>query len=243
MKRLTDFWALSFDCYGTLIDWESGIRNALAGWKLRVGLPVGDDALVECFGRHEWVQQSETPGLRYPEILERVLRRMGTEWGVGVTGEEASAFGESVKSWPAFADSAPALGYLKKYHKLVILSNVDRESFRHSNAKLGVGFDCIFTAEDIGSYKPELRNFQYMLDRLAVLGIPKERILHTAESLYHDHLPAKQLGLCSAWIHRRHAQPGFGATRPPTGEVQVDFRYTSLAEMAEAHRKALHPVV
>ena len=120
----------------------------------------------------------------------------------------------------------------------MILSNVDRESFRHSNKKLGVEFDYIFTAQDIGSYKPDLRNFQFMSDNLARAGIEPTQILHTAESLYHDHIPAKKLGLATNWIYRRHDKQGFGATRPPTEEVRPDFRFNSLAEFADAHRVA-----
>ncbi|HVC29434.1 MAG TPA: haloacid dehalogenase, partial [Gammaproteobacteria bacterium] len=119
---------------------------------------------------------------------------------------------------------------------------VDRDSFSHSNAMLNVEFDYIFTAQDIGSYKPDLRNFQFMLDKLAAVGIEKTQILHTAESLYHDHIPAKKLGLATNWIYRRHAQQGFGATRPPTEEVTSDFCFNSMAEFAHAHCAALQVV-
>lgn len=137
--------------------------------------------------------------------------------------------------WPAFTDSAEALAYLTQHYKLVILSNVDRASFADSNALLGVTFDAIYTAQDIGSYKPDLTNFRYMLDRLAELRIAKSNILHTAQSLFHDHAPAKAIGLASAWIDRRHATGGFGATMAPPASTGYDFRFNSVADFAAAH--------
>jgi 2-haloacid dehalogenase len=130
------------------------------------------------------------------------------------------------------------LQYLKKHYKLVILSNVDNESFTHSNAKLLVQFDAIITAEDVGSYKPSPRNFEYMLSKLADRGIEKDQILHTAESLYHDHKPANAFGLASCWIYRRHSRPGFGATMNSGEQPEVNFRFNSLAELAKAHEEA-----
>jgi len=240
--KLTDFKVLSFDCYGTLIDWETGIRSALAVWRKRENLQVSDQEFIEAFGRNEWVQEQETPELLYPEILARVLKRVAGGWGLRASDADATAFGHSIRHWPAFADSAPALKYLKQHYQLVILSNVDRDSFSHSNAMLNVEFDYIFTAQDIGSYKPDLRNFQFMLDKLAAVGIEKTQILHTAESLYHDHIPAKKLGLATNWIYRRHDKQGFGATRPPTEEVTPDFCFNSMAEFAHAHCAALQVV-
>ena len=240
MKRLTDFSVLSFDCYGTLIDWETGIRSALAPWRRRENIQVDDQGFMEAFGRHEWHEEEEHPTLAYPKILERVLKRMAGDWGVYVSPDDMKAFGRSVGNWPPFPDSALALAYFKRYYKLVILSNVDRESFSYSNAKLSVEFDQIYTAQDIGSYKPDMENFQYLITHLEDLGIKSASILHVAESLYHDHIPAKKLGLTTTWIHRRHDKKGHGATRPPTEEVQPDFRYTSMFEFAEAHRAAVN---
>jgi len=142
-----------------------------------------------------------------------------------------------VSDWPAFADSAAALAYLKQHYQLVILSNVDRTSFAGSNRRLGVEFDAIYTAQDIGSYKPDLANFHYMLARLAERGIVPGDILHTAQSLFHDHGPAKRIGLASAWINRRHDRPGWGATLPPPEGAAYEFRFDSLAAMAEAHAR------
>ena len=121
----------------------------------------------------------------------------------------------------------------------MILSSVDRESFRGSNKRLAVEFDAIYTAQDVGSYKPDMANFTYMLDHLAQRGIKREHVLHTAQSLFHDHVPAQQAQLATAWIDRRHRQPGSGATMPLAKAVKTDFRFTSMAALAEAHRDEL----
>ena len=237
--QLTDFKVLTFDCYGTLIDWETGISESLKPLAARAGKAFTRDQLLEAHARHEAPQQAETPGMIYSELLMRVHDRIARDWGVEPVPAESQAHGRSIKDWPAFVDSAAALQYLKKYYKLVILSNVDRESFKASRAKLQVEFDHVFTAEDIGSYKPDLRNFEYMLEKLAAEGIRKHEILHTAESLFHDHLPANKMGLASAWIHRRDGKEGFGATHVPENMPKYDFRFTSMASMAKAHQESL----
>ena len=168
-----------------------------------------------------------------------MYRRLAEEWGISASWTECVAYGRSVRDWPAFADSADALQYLKKHYKLVILSNVDNESFSFSNQKLGVAFDAVYTAEDIGSYKPSLGNFEYMLKQLRTIGVKTGEILHTAESLFHDHKPANQVGLASCWIYRRRNDQGFGATMNPGAMPRYDFQFTSLAELAQAHRDEL----
>ena len=235
--RLTDFRVLTFDCYGTLIDWESGIIKALQPLFARADPALRRDEVLEAFGRHETAQQTETPSMMYSELLAVVHSRLAREWGIQTNASESKAFGRSVPDWPAFPDSPAALQYLKKHYKLAILSNVDRESFQASNDRLQIGFDYIFTAQDIGSYKPNPRNFEYLIERLGHEGFPKNEILHTAESLYHDHLPANKAGLASAWIYRRHAQQGFGATHPPGAMPKYDFQFKSMEELAKAHQK------
>ena len=237
--RLTDFNTLTFDCYGTLIDWESGIHTAMQPLIAKAGRPVPRDAALETFGRHEAAQEEKTPDMIYSALLAEVHRRIAKEWGVLLTEEDHLRFGASVPDWPAFPDSPEALAYLKQHYRLVILSNVARVSFAGSNRRLGVEFDAICTAQDIGSYKPDLANFEYMLRHLADLGVGKADILHTAQSLFHDHVPAKKMGLASAWIDRRHAQAGWGATPVPAEEGRYDFRFESLGAMAEAHKAAL----
>jgi 2-haloalkanoic acid dehalogenase type II len=236
---LTEFKVLTFDCYGTLIDWETGIHQALKPLAARSRQRFTRDQMLEAHARHEAVQEAETPAMPYVDLLPLVHDRIAREWGLEPIREESQAYGRSVKAWPAFVDSAAALQYLKKYYKLVILSNVDRESFKASNAKLLVEFDHVFTAQDIGSYKPDPRNFEYMIAKLAEAGIHKHEILHTAESLFHDHLPANRAGLASAWIHRRAGKEGHGATHVPEHMPTYDFHFTSMAEMAKAHQEAL----
>ena len=233
--RLSDFRVLTFDCYGTLIDWETGLCSALQPLLQKSGRRQARDEVLAAFGKHESAQESETPSMVYSNLLAAVHRRLAREWGVATTEHEDEKFGKSVPAWPAFADTVQALRYLKQHYQLVILSNVDRASFAGSNARLEVAFDAVYTAEDIGSYKPDARNFRYLLERLAERGISRGEILHTAQSLFHDHAPANAAGLASAWIDRKHATEGWGATRPPTTNPTYNFRFTSLAAMVEAH--------
>lgn len=235
--RLSDFKVLTFDCYGTLIDWESGMFAALQPLVARVPRKLTRDEILEAHARAESAQQRATPAKRYSELLAVVYRRLAEEWGAPASWAECETYGRSVPAWPAFPDTAEALAYLKRHFRLVILSNTDNHSFAGSNVKLGVTFDSICTAEDIGSYKPDPKNFDVMLERLAAMDVAPGDILHVAESLFHDHGPANRAGLASAWIHRRHAQGGFGATMDPGKTPKVDFRFTSMAELVAAHRR------
>ena len=228
--RLHDFQVLSFDCYGTLIDWETGITEALE--PMLDDDPPDPDFLLESFARLESAQQAATPGMPYPELLAGVHRQLAAELRRPTTPKLDAAFGASVPDWPAFPDSADALRYLKQHFRLIILSNIDRASFAASTRRLGVAFDAVFTAEDIGSYKPDPANFAYLLEHA---GSPPETILHTAQSLFHDHVPARHVNLATAWIDRRHAAGGWGATSPAE-RTSYDFRFETLEEMAEAHR-------
>lgn len=234
--KLRDFTTLTFDCYGTLIDWESGMFEALKPLTSRVQGTITRDRILEAHARQESAQQAMTPTMKYSELLAVVYKRLSEEWGVPASWEECQTYGNSIKDWPAFPDSMEALAYLKQHYKLVILSNVDNESFAHSNRLLGVTFDAIYTAQDIGSYKPNPCNFDYMIEKLETLGVAKQQILHTAESLFHDHGPANRAGLSSCWIYRRHDKQGFGATMNPGVTPKYDFRFTSMAELAAAHR-------
>ncbi len=236
--KLTDFKALTFDCYGTLIDWESGMIEGLKPLTRQLATPLSRDAVLEAHARHESSQQSYTPSMRYRDLLAVVYKRLAEEWGLTASLEDCVTYGRSVEDhWPAFSDSVEALRYLKQHYKLIILSNVDNQSFNGSNARLGVTFDAIYTAEDVGFYKPSDRNFDYMLEKLSALGLQKSDILHTAESMFHDHGPANRHGLANCWIYRRHDKQGFGATMNPGDMPKVDFRFNSMAELAEAHRQ------
>lgn len=200
--------------------WLSNLRlSRVCNWLTSTNLPIAE--------------------LAYRDLLSIVYRRLAEEWGIPVSWSECVAYGQTVKDWPAFTDSASALQYLKRHYKLVILSNVDNESFSASNEKLQTEFDAIYTAEDIGSYKPSDRNFEYMLKKLETLGIQKHEILHTAESMFHDHGPANRHSVASCWIYRRYDQDGFGATMHPGEMPKYNFRFNSMAEFAEAHREEI----
>lgn len=238
LARLKDFDALTFDCYGTLIDWESGMVAGLDPLVRQIDPEPSRDQILEAHAFYESTHQRQTPSKRYSELLATVYRRIGETWGLTPSWEAAQTYGRSVPHWPAFPDSAAALASLKTHYKLVILSNVDNVSFAGANARLGIAFDAVYTAEDIGSYKPDERNFDYMITRLGECGIEKHRILHVAESLFHDHVQATRHGLATCWIYRRHDQDGFGATMPPGERPEVDFQFNSMAAFAKAVAEA-----
>jgi 2-haloacid dehalogenase len=243
MTGVNDFSALTFDCYGTLIDWERGILAELRPWADRHGREdLSDNAILETFGATEAACEAATPAMLYPQILEEAHRRLARQWSIRSSADEIASFGQSVARWPAFADSATSLQYLKRYYKLVIISNVDRASFAHSNQKLGVAFDRIITAEDVGSYKPNLQNFHYALaDLERSLGVAKRQILHTAQSIFHDVVPAKSVGLATLWINRRKEAGGWGATPAPAAgdAAKPDFQVASMAEFVALHQAHL----
>lgn len=234
--NLSDFKVLAFDVYGTLIDWEYGMITALKPLTDKVSHSLTHDEILEAHAFHESTTQRWTPGKMYRDLLPVVYRRLAEEWGVDVTWEECQAYGLSVRQWPAFDDSREALAYLKQHYNLVVLTNTDNLSFQGSNARLGVHFDGVYTAEDVGSYKPADRNFEYMLETLARHGIKKDDILHTAESMFHDHVPAKTHGLANCWIYRRHDKDGFGATMNPGDLPRCDFQFNSMADFVTAHK-------
>lgn len=236
--QLQDYKALTFDVYGTLIDWETGMINGLKPLSDQISAAVTRDQILEAHAYYESSTQKQTPAKNYPQILAVVYKRLAEEWGVTVQWEECQLYGQSVRNWPAFSDSADSLAYLKQHYKLVVLSNVDNTSFTFSNEKLGVQFDAVYTAEDIGSYKPSSRNFDYMLENLSRMGIRKNQILHTAESMFHDHHPARQFDLANCWIYRRHDQRGFGATMNPGELPACDFMFHSMADLVEAHKNS-----
>jgi 2-haloacid dehalogenase len=200
------FDALTFDCYGTLIDWETGILAAL---RPLVGGAVGGETLLEAFARHEAALEAG-PYLPYREVLAGCMRGLGEELGFEPSEAEQAAFGGSVADWPAFADSPDALARLKARFKLGVITNCDDDLFAASNRRLGVEFDWIVTAQQARGYKPRAANFEFAFERI---DVPPERILHVAQSLFHDHVPAKALGMTTVWIDRRQSRSG-GATPP-----------------------------
>ncbi len=218
----TPFEVLTFDCYGTLIDWETGIVTAMTE-------ALGEhprEQLLELFGRHE--HEAEVPYRLYREVLAETLRKVAAELGVGVTAEQTDAFGASVADWPPFSDSGDALRRLQTQFLLGVITNCDDDLFALSEEKLGVRFDYVITAEQVGSYKPDLANFHYAHHRI---GVPREQILHVAQSLFHDHVPAKQLGMTTVFINRRATRGGGDGATPPA-DVKPDATFPDMAAFA-----------
>ena len=232
--NLREFRVLSFDCYGTMIDWETGILDNLRPWLGARGAEVEDAEILKAFGRAESAEEAAGPSAPNPTILQRVHARLATQWRL--VGDESAAvrFGASVGEWPVFADSHLALTNLKRRYRLVILSNVDRASFSASQEQLGVEFDAVYTAEDIGSYKPDPSNFAHLIRSERVAGFHKSEILHVGQSLFHDHVPAISAGISTCWIQRPTLAGDHGAARPPRRRPRVLFHFTSLAELAAA---------
>ena len=230
---LTTFAALSFDCYGTLIDWEAGIAAVLGPWARAHDPALTDEDLLVAYSEHEAAVEQESPTLLYPDVLREAFRRTGQALGYPVSDAQADALGVSVPDWPAFPDSADALRRLQQHYQLIILSNVDRASFAGSNRRLGVEFDQIITAQDVGSYKPNPANFAALARHVDTIGATG-KLLHVAQSLFHDHVPGKAAGLPTVWINRRHAQPGWGATPDPRASVTPDLEFPSMTDFADA---------
>jgi 2-haloacid dehalogenase len=231
---LAAFRVLSFDCYGTLVDWETGIAAVLGPWAREQGLDVTDEELLLAYGGHEAAVERETPAARYPEVLAEAFRRTGAGLARPVAEGWARRLGDSVPDWPAFPDSADALARLREHYRLVILSNVHRDGFAGSNRQLRGDFAAVITAEDVGAYKPAANHFRALDTTLAGLGVSRGELLHVAQSLFHDHVPAKREGLASVWVNRRHDQPGWGATPEPSGEWSHALEVTSMRELADA---------
>jgi 2-haloacid dehalogenase len=225
--ELDRFTALTFDCYGTLIDWESGIVTAARAVLGTSGADLADEAILEAFARHERPLE-HGPYQTYRAILAQVASAMGHERGVNVPDDEAQAFAASVPDWPAFPDSAAALARLSDRYRLGVITNCDDDLFAGSARRLGIDFDEVVTAQQAGSYKPAPRNFELILERL---DLPRDRVLHVAQSLYHDHVPAKALGFTTVWVDRRRGRPGSGAT--PAAEAAPDLVVPDLASLAD----------
>jgi 2-haloacid dehalogenase len=235
---LTKFKALSFDCYGTLIDWETGLLAVLTPWAREQGLDSSDEELLLAYADEEAAVQRETPSAHYPDVLATAFRRAGEKLGAPVSDEWAQRLGGSVPDWPAFPDSPEALARLARRYKLIILSNVHRAGFAGSNERLRGDFAAIITADDVGAYKPAENHFRELDATLPRLGVDRGELLHVAQSLFHDHVPAKREGLPSVWINRRHDRPGWGATPQPSDEWSFDLEFDSMANFADAVERA-----
>jgi 2-haloacid dehalogenase len=221
------FDAVTFDCYGTLIDWERGILDALQPALAPHGIDADDDELLERYARHE--AALEAGDYRpYREILAESLRRLCAELGCRASDDDARRFAQAIGQWPAFHDTAPALRRLRERFRLGVITNCDRDLFALSNRRLGVTFDWVVTAEDAQAYKPSHLPFELAFE---TIGMPRDRILHAAQSLFHDHVPAKHLGLTTVWVDRRHGRPGSGAT--PEASATPDLTVSSMQIFAD----------
>lgn len=230
------FEALSFDCYGTLIDWESGILEALQPILKGHGLALRDEQVLELYAEIEAQAEQREPRPRYREVLREVVRQLGARLDFVPTLAELDSLVESLPNWRPFPDTVEALRALKRRFKLAIISNVDDDLFASSARRLGVGFNWVITAEQAGSYKPALEIFKFALEKI---GLPKEKILHVAQSIYHDIIPAKRLGLATVWVNRSRGREGFGATPRAHGEPDLEVpdlgRLVSLMGLGPRH--------
>ncbi len=222
------FEALTFDCYGTLIDWEAGILAGLRPVLDARGVKPPDDEVLEAFAGAEAALEAG-PYLRYREILGRCLREVAADYAVAPDLADVASFAGSVGDWPAFPDSVEALRRLHERFRLGVITNCDDDLFARSATRLQTDFDWVVTAQQARGYKPDPRNFEVAFERI---GLPREQILHVAQSLFHDHVPAKELGLTTVWIDRRAGRAGSGAT--PPADAKPDATFTDMASFAEA---------
>jgi 2-haloacid dehalogenase len=213
------FEVLSFDCYGTLIDWERGMLRALKAVLFNHDIVIdSDNQILKTFAESESSQESGSY-LKYRQILKNVVKSFGAQLNFTPTEAELSSLAESIPDWEPFPDTVEALKALKKRYKLAIISNVDDDLFAYTAKKLKVDFDWIVTAEQVKSYKPSLQNFEVAIQRM---GISPDKLLHVAQSIYHDIVPAKSMGLSAVWVNRRQGKEGFGATLAASGQPDLE---------------------
>ncbi len=229
------FEYLTFDCYGTLIDWETGILNSLKPILAAYGHSVPDAQILENYAELE--ARAEAGAYKtYREVLQEVVRGLGStvQPRFRPTEREIRSLPESVKDWRPFPDTVAALRELKARYKLAIISNIDDDLFAATARRLEVPFDAVITAQQAGSYKPSLKNFHLAIESL---GVSAEKILHIAQSLYHDIAPAKLLGLATVWVNRRAGKAGGGATVASTAAPDVEV--PSLKALVELTQQAI----
>jgi len=212
------FTTISFDCYGTLIDWESGILPVLRRLLALHDQSLADAALLELYGEFE-AEAESGPYQNYRDVLQSVVLAFARRLNFEATPAEIRSLHESVPSWPPFPDTVAALRQLKRRFKLAVISNIDDDLFAATRNHLDVEFDAIITAQQAQSYKPSSRNFELALRTLA---LPPERLLHAGQSIYHDVVPAQSLGISAVWVNRKSARPGIGAVRAATGKPDLE---------------------
>jgi len=226
MLDFSRFEILTFDCYGTLIDWEDGILRCMHRVLAAHGRDTDDATILRLYGDFE-ANAEQGEYRRYREVLQSVVRQFGERLGFAPTDQEANSLPESLKEWLPWPDTVNALQELQSWFRLAIVSNVDDDLFAATLPQLGVRFDQIITAQQAGAYKPSLRIFELALSRV---GVPAHRVLHVGQSVYHDVLPAQSLGLATVWVNRPSSRTGVGAVK--TAEGRPDLQVTSLAELA-----------
>jgi len=227
------FTTISFDCYGTLIDWESGILPTLRAVLANHGQSLPDADILELYGEFE-AQAESGPYQSYRDVLQSVVRAFADHFHFEASSAELRSLHESVRAWPPFPDTVPALRELQKRYRLIVISNIDDDLFAETRKHLGLEFDGVITAEQARSYKPSVNNFQMALRTFA---ISPDRLLHAAQSVYHDVLPARSLGISTVWVNRKSARPGIGAVRAsalPDSEKRADLEVPNLAGLAAA---------
>jgi len=222
------FTHLTFDCYGTLIDWEKGILDAVGSVLRLHGVSTSDETVLRLYTKLE-AEQESGPYKTYREVLRGVMSGLAAELAFPASIADLDALPDSVGLWPPFTDTVAALRRLSERYKLVILSNIDDALFAQTAPLLQVRFSDIITAQQVGSYKPSLQNFRFALDRL---GVPASQVLHVAQSLYHDHVPAKRLGFTTVWVNRPSRLAGTGLALP--AEVLPDLEVPDLESLADA---------
>jgi 2-haloacid dehalogenase len=226
MLDFTRFEILTFDCYGTLINWEAGILPAFHRILSAHGKSVDDATLLKLYGDFE--QRAEQPPFQpYREVLKSVVRQLGAKLGFTPTPEEERSLPDSLAGWKPWPDTVAALRRLKARFRLAILSNVDDDLFAATRPQLGVDFDEVVTAQQAQTYKPSLKLFELALSRM---NAPAHRILHVGQSIYHDVVPAQALGLATVWVNRPSARPGVGAVK--SADAKPDLTISSLEELA-----------
>jgi len=231
------FTTISFDCYGTLIDWESGILLALRAVLVNHGQSLPDAAILELYGEFE-AEAESGPYQSYRDVLQSVVRAFAERLNFKASSAEVHSLHESVRAWSPFPDTLPALRELQKRYKLVVISNIDDDLFAETRKHLDVEFDGVITAEQARSYKPSVNNFQMALRTLA---ISPDRLLHAAQSIYHDVVPARSLGISTVWVNRKSVRPGIGAVRASAAfasEKRADLEVPDLASLAAVMTRA-----
>lgn len=218
MIQFNQFEALSFDCYGTLINWESGITPVLKQLVNAHQINMSDQQLLELFAELEPEAQSGDYK-PYRQILREVVENLGKRLGFTPTETELNSLAGSIQNWQPFPDTVAALNALKQKYKLVIISNIDDDLFAQTNQHLQMEFDYIITAQQAKSYKPSSHNFEFALEKT---GISPNKLLHVAQSIFHDIATAKNLGLTTVWVNRRQGQEGSGATKPANAEPDLE---------------------